>query len=92
MTGKQIEAAKQSLPRFNNRTAQDKCIDDELSCREMINSCLIYGNPTAFYNESTGEFQEYARRYVNDLGEETVKRLWDEQLAESNGGIWCLHR
>lgn len=82
MTGKQIEAAKQSLPCFNNRTAQDKRIDDELSCREMINSCLIYGNPTAFYNESTGEFREYAQRYVNVLGEETVKRLWNEQLAD----------
>jgi len=78
MTGKQIEAAKKSLPRFNNRTPQDNRIDDELSCREMINSCLIYGNPTAFYDENTGEFREYARRYVNDLGEETVKRLWNE--------------
>lgn len=82
MTGKQIEAAKQSLPRFNNRTDQDKRIADELSCREMINSCLIYGNPTAFYDESTLEFQYYAQRYVNDLGEETVKRLWNEQLAD----------
>ena len=82
MTGKQIEAAKKSLPRFNNRTPQDNRIDDELSCREMINSCLIYGNPTAFYDENTGEFREYARRYVNDLGEETVKRLWNEQLAD----------
>lgn len=82
MTGKQIEAAKQSLPRFNDRTAQNKRTADELSCREMINSCLIYGDPTAFYDESAGKFQEYAQRYVKDLGAETVKRLWDEQLAD----------
>lgn len=82
MTGKQIEAAKKLLPHFYDRTAQDKLLDDELSCREMINSCLIYGNPTGFYDESTNEFKEYARRYVKDLGAETVKRLWDEQLAD----------
>ena len=82
MTGKQIEAAKKSLPRFNDRTTKNIRTADELSCREMINSCLIYGDPTAFYDESTGEFQEYAQSYVKDLGAETVKRLWDEQLAD----------
>lgn len=82
MTGKQIEAAKKSLPRFNDRTTKNIRTADELSCREMINSCLIYGDPTAFYDESTGEFQEYAQSYVKDLGAKTVKRLWDEQLAD----------
>ena len=82
MTRKQIEEAKNSLPRFNNRTYEEKHIADELSCREMINSCLIYCNPTAFYDETTHEFQYYALRYVKDLGEETVKRLWDEQLTD----------
>lgn len=82
MTSKQIEDAKKILPRFNYRTPQEKHIADELSCREMINSCLIYCNPTAFYDETTHEFQDYAQRYVKDLGAETVKRLWDEQLAD----------
>lgn len=48
MTRKQIEEAKNSLPRFNNRTYEEKHIADELSCREMINSCLIYCNQLHF--------------------------------------------
>lgn len=43
MTEKQIEAAIKALPRLlEPRTPAQSRQLEELSCREMINSCLIY--------------------------------------------------
>lgn len=61
MTDKQIEVAKRTLPNwteipYKEWTAEQKNLDNELSCREMINSCLIYGQMNDFYRESTGEW------------------------------------
>ena len=87
MTDKQIEAAKRTLPNWNEIpykewTAEQKNLDNELSCREMINSCLCYGMMYAFYEESTGEWGRYAANYREDLSDERVIELIAEQRAD----------
>lgn len=84
MTGKQIEAAKQTLPGLSGKhTPQQSRLRKELGCREMINSCLVYGSASYdFYDPATKRFGPYAERYVKALGEETVVRLYDEQAED----------
>ena len=84
MTKNQIEAAKKALPRmFKDMTPEQKTLSNELSCREMINSCLIYGSATGnFYDPETRQFGQYGLSYVKALGEETVVRLFNEQCED----------
>ena len=83
MTQKEIDAVRATLPSIMMpRTPEQQRLIDELDCRDMINSCLIYGQGYDFYNTRTGNFGQYAMRYIKYLGVETVKRLWDEQCAD----------
>lgn len=82
MTGKQIEAAKKLLPEFSKRNSEQIMIDTELSCREMINSCLAYKQDNDFYNISKKIFGDAAERYLKILGEEKVMQFWIEQLED----------
>lgn len=89
MTRKQIEAAKKQLPSyFNDMTAAQRRQYEELNCRNMINSCLIYGSVNYdFYNPKTGKFGQYATSYVKTLGEKTVIRLYNEQCEDFSKAI-----
>ena len=89
MTRKQIEAAKKALPGFfEDKTPRQRRQDEELSCREMINCCLIYGSaPYNFYDPRTKQFGQYAMAYVKSLGEETVVRLFNEQAVDFSQAI-----
>ena len=89
MTGKQIEKAQKALPGFMKpMTQQQHRQYDELSCRNMINSCLIYGSARhSFYDPKTGQFGEYAKAYIKKLDEETVIRLYNEQAADFSKAI-----
>ncbi len=84
MTRQQIEEAKQTLPRFlEKHTPQQIQLRDELACREMINSCLIYGSARYdFYDPTTRQFGQYAQRYVKQLGGKAVARLYNEQVED----------
>lgn len=83
MTQRQIEDAKKAiydvLPKREPGTAlvmskeQRKTLD-ELSCREMINSCLCY-------NESFLEGR-YAADYERKLGKKRVEELYNEQFKD----------
>ena len=53
---------------------KDKKTFKELSCRNMINSCLIYGER---FLESI-----YKNDYIKELWETRVKELYDEQLDD----------
>ena len=84
MTEKEIQRLKDTLPKgidgWKNATKEQKQLDRELACREMINSCLIYGSFNYdFYNEETKEFKEYSLSYVKDLGKRKVLKLIKEQ-------------
>lgn len=84
MTDKQIEASKKQLPlHFKDMTVEQRREYEELSCREMINSCLVYGEARYnFYDPNTGEFGIYAQNYIKSLGEDTVVKLFNEQSAD----------
>lgn len=87
MTRKQIEVAKKTLPRildvpYREWTAEQKNLDNELSCREMINSCLTYGQMNDFYRESTGEWGRWAELHRKDLSDERIIELIAEQRAD----------
>ena len=87
MTNKQIEAAKRTLPQWDRGTppqltSQQKIYEQELSCRGMINSCLIYGQRYSFYDDEKKEFGKYAQDYIKYLGEEEVTRIWNEQIED----------
>ena len=89
MTGKQIETAKRALPGFwEPKNARQRRQEKELACREMINSCLVYGSARYdFYNPATGEFGRYAEDYVKSLGKKTVIRLYNEQVSDFSEAV-----
>lgn len=97
MTDKQIQAVKDRLnekyygdePHFPDNlkqpwTKKDKQLEKELSCREMINSCLIYGSDPFrkidkwWYGHGYCE-RSYMSDYEDELGEERVRQLYEEQ-------------
>lgn len=81
MTEREIKKAKDMLPKWENGnppifTPAQKQLDRELSCREVINSILCYIGPDKLVEN------QYLADYIKELGEETVSRLCDEQLAD----------
>ena len=79
MTGKEIENLKNKNPRFKDGipcklTKEQKQLHKELYCREMINSCLCYGQD--FLNS------EYKDSYIEELGKERVIELYNEQKED----------
>ena len=86
MTGKEIERLKDRLPKWNNGkppvlTAEQKQLDRELWCREMINSILIYHGKDNIMNS------EYLKTYIEELGIETVEKLVREQVEDFKQAI-----
>lgn len=84
MTGKQIEKIKNEIPRFKNGvpcklTPEQKLLHRELDCREMINSCLIYG--------SNFLGTRYSEPYIEELGKERVLELYNEQKSDFDKAI-----
>lgn len=61
--------------RFSRQEQQEL---EEMSCRDMINSCLCY-NRDNFYNDETGTFGRYGEDYVKSLGRDRVLQLWKAQ-------------
>ncbi len=91
MTGREILMAKDSLPKWENGmppvlTLSQKQLDDELSCREMINSILAYWGENGL-NEESFCYGQYLQKYVADLGVDTVRRLCDEQLDDFSQAV-----
>lgn len=81
MGDKQIKYLKTTLPSldeasYNLWTNEQKQLDKELSCREMINSCLIYNEE--FLNS------RYSTKYIEELGKTRVLELYNEQLEHFN--------
>lgn len=71
--------------------------EEELNCIDMINSCLIYGSAYYdFFVRGKGFVGQYALPYVETLGEDRVKELFDAQVerfkrAEVHVGVWEDH-
>ena len=83
MTGKQIKALRDTIrgKDWRDLTPEQRTMDTELDCREMINSCLCYGSIRDFWRENyRGE--RYCDRYVRALGMTRVRELSEEQEAD----------
>lgn len=89
MTQREIDLAKATLPRFcsmpwKDWTDEQRRLDAELSCREIINSCLVYESIGSFWRECEWRLgdKSYAAPHVRALGLERVKELVAEQEAD----------
>lgn len=81
MTDKQINLARKQLPPrtqvpWREWTDDQKQLDKELMCRDMINSILCYGGKNNIIQN------RYLQSHIEELGFETVQRLCDEQIAD----------
>ena len=100
MTAREIQAAEKILNMryygdnartLNNlkrpRLKEDEIFEEELSCREMINSIMIYGGSC---EKSTYQYKEYLLPYTNKStwhkGLITIARL-DELIKEQAADI-----
>ena len=98
MTGKQISAAQEEIyakyrhyPDYpigcdEYMEESDKILEEELSCREMINSILIYGGGC---NEGDSSYEEYLKPYTRKetfhdglISEQRLKELIAEQKED----------
>ena len=105
MTGRQIQAVKNRLNEkyYGDKacipcnlkqpwTAADEQLEQELSCREMINSCLIYGTDPFrkidkwWYGHGHCE-RSYMSEYEDYLGVERVQQLYEEQKYDISQAI-----
>lgn len=65
----------------------DKKTFEEITCRKMINSCLAYGSDpfkefdTYWYKHGYCS-RSYMSDYIDALGEDEVKRIYDEQATD----------
>lgn len=89
MTQKEIDRERKSLPAisvtpFRDWSDEDKKTYDELTARDMINSCLCYGGIEGFWKECSWRYgdKSYAAPYIRKLGRERVEQLVNEQIAD----------
>ena len=96
MTQKQIEKAKnelRELVNMNGSNEQTEQIRKELSCREMINSILVYDNGDRTLFDRDGRINYYLREYAEEqrngtcakwyfIGMKRTKELIEEQKAD----------
>lgn len=92
MTDKQIklamdDAMPHGLKNYDSATKQQKMEYAELSCREMINSIMIYGNINSPYNEKEDKLDRYLEERWQERGMFYVPRkriieLVKEQQAD----------
>lgn len=81
MTGKELEKLKASLPKWENGkppvfTEEQKQLDKELWCIEMINSILVYDGKNNIMKN------QYLQKYIKELGYKVVENLVNEQIKD----------
>lgn len=86
MTDKEIKKIEKELYAKQNLTHKDEVLLEEMKCRSMINSCLIYG-----YGVDKGSYayEKYIEPFTYDktwhfalLTEKKIEKLIKEQKAE----------
>ena len=75
---------------FKNMTDEQKQIFEELSLREMVMSCLVYGDDihTAENNVSLGKYRgkPYVAEYYDTLGKDVTEKIIKQQTDYFNRG------
>lgn len=93
MTRKQIEARKDAIyftvygngmrvGKWNQFTKSQKSELEELSCREMINSSLIYNGHILLSQRKGYSYQQYILPYESKVGRNRLNELIDEQIED----------
>ncbi len=78
MTGKQLEAAIEA-----QRNAGASWEDGaELRCIGMMHSILIYDYSPEQENFSFPSYNRYLKDYIQEVGLERAKQLWEEQVSD----------
>ena len=86
-----IDEMRWALPDlFKNMTDEQKQIFEELSLREMVMSCLVYGDDihTAENNVSLGKYRgkPYVAEYYDTLGKDVTEKIIKQQTDYFNRG------
>ena len=86
-----IDEMRWALPDlFKNMTDEQKQIFEELSLREMVMSCLVYGDDihTAENNVSLGKYRgkPYVAEYYDTLGKDVTEEIIKQQTDYFNRG------
>ena len=81
MTRKEIEAMKNTLPKWKDGkppvlTLEQELLSESLSCRSMINSILCYHGAKDIMQNP------YLQKYFETLGPITVAKLANEQIED----------
>ena len=95
MSPQEIERAEKALydpiRKRNNReifgcyavmTNDEFKLNEELSARRMMNSCLIYDDDKAFYDDENHRWGEYSRDYFKWHSEAEMLEIWHNQKAD----------
>ena len=58
---------------YNEWTVEEKCLDEELSMLEMLDSCFAYGGVSEFYrvksyNHNKSYYETYLKSYIEEGG------------------------
>lgn len=86
MTQKQIDKLREMLPKWKDCippifTPEEKQLNLELDCRDMINSILCYHGQNRIMENI------YLNNYIDKLGYDCVLRLCNEQIQDFNKAI-----
>lgn len=91
MTEKQIRQAYNNLPIYSEMTPQQKKLYAELSCRELINSIMIYNGINAPYDKETDTLNEYLKEEKTNslfyLPRERIIELIKEQQEDFKNAV-----
>ena len=83
MNRKQTEEIKDMLRSKNSLTETEKKLEIELELREMIMSCFTYGGDiyTSVCMNMVSDYyhKPYANEYIDKLGEDRVREIYNEQ-------------
>jgi hypothetical protein len=86
MTEKQIKAIRSTLPNvYQPRTEEQRKVENELRCREMVNSILIYDFLPTDVDESTiakVANNRYMQSYREKIDAQRINEIVAEQIED----------
>ena len=88
MTQMELNAAKNALCKQcqgRKMTQDEKLLNREYSCREMMMSIFAYGGTIEITDENTYGFKKYLSKYVRELGRARFDEVRRTQLKSFEG-------
>ena len=63
----------------------------EISCISMLSSCYVYGCKDSNFKSLLRRYSRFLLNFIDDLGEERVKELWDMHRTYWNEHIELVY-